>query len=408
MNKFALPVQQPFDWESLLAFLRLRATPGVEIVTDSAYTRTIAEGAAAHAFSVTYDSATATLQVDYSGKASELSLVESRAKQMFKPHVSTAPIETFLNRDPWLCGFVQRQAGLRVPGGWSALEIAMRAILGQQVSVPAATTLMGRLVRAAGARLSELSWLFPTAEQIAQSDLGGLGIPGSRMETVKTLAAFFAEHGEQCLEHADIRNRLLALKGIGKWTAGYILMRTATSRDHWPEGDLILRKALSDGKTMIAHAVLERAFSRWSPYRSYATIHIWKGYAPRERAPNNETRALDQSAWGRVAWDNECNIHIHLAKYSFVKEVLAMEPKSDEPKTAEPKTAEQKIAEQKTAEPKPGEQPLSEPIQHITGAHQLLTSLSEKFGAIHPELNEAITKLELALSALTVNTGGMF
>jgi hypothetical protein len=107
---------------------------------------------------------------------------------------------------------------------------------------------------------------------------------------------------------------------------------------------------------------------------------------------------LDQSAWGRVAWDNECNIHIHLAKYSFVKEVLAMEPKSDEAKTAE----------QKTAEPKPGEQPLSEPIQHITGAHQLLTSLSEKFGAIHPELNEAITKLELALSALTVNTGGMF
>jgi hypothetical protein len=85
-----------------------------------------------------------------------------------------------------------------------------------------------------------------------------------------------------------------------------------------------------------------------------------------------------------------------------------MEPKSDEAKTAEQKTAEQKIAEQKTAEPKPGEQPLSEPIQHITGAHQLLTSLSEKFGAIHPELNEAITKLELALSALTVNTGGMF
>jgi hypothetical protein len=85
-----------------------------------------------------------------------------------------------------------------------------------------------------------------------------------------------------------------------------------------------------------------------------------------------------------------------------------MEPKSDEAKTAEAKTAEAKTVEHKTAEPKPGEQPLSEPIQHITGAHQLLTSLSEKFGAIHPELNEAITKLELALSALTVNTGGMF
>ena len=200
---------------------------------------------------------------------------------MFKPDVNTAPIEAFLCRDPWLAGFVKRQAGLRVPGGWSALEIAMRAILGQQVSVPAATTLMGRLVRAAGTRLDESSWLFPTAEQIAQSNLAGLGVPGSRLETVKTLAAFFAEHGDECLTQADIRDRLLALKGIGKWTAGYILMRTAASHDHWPEGDLILRKALSNGKPMIAHAALEQAFSRWSPYRSYATIHIWKGYAPR-------------------------------------------------------------------------------------------------------------------------------
>ena len=281
MNSFTLSVQQPFDWESLLAFLRRRATPGVEVVTDSAYTRTITNGVAAQTLSVAYDSGTATLQIAYSGERSSRSLVESRIKQIFKPDVNTSPIEAFLSRDPWLSGFVQRQPGLRVPGGWSALEIAMRAILGQQVSVPAATTLMGRLVRAAGTRLDESSWLFPTAEQIAQSNLAGLGVPGSRMETVKTLAAFFAEHGEQCLEHSDIKDRLLALKGIGKWTAGYILMRTAASHDHWPEGDLILRKALSKDKTMIAHGALEQAFNRWSPYRSYATIHIWKGYAPR-------------------------------------------------------------------------------------------------------------------------------
>jgi len=129
--------------------------------------------------------------------------------------------------------------------------------------------------------LDESQWLFPTAEQIAHADLSGLGVPGSRMETVKTLAAFFAQHGEECLNQTDIRDRLLALKGIGKWTAGYILMRTSASHDHWPEGDLILRKALSKDKTMIAHGALEQAFNRWSPYRSYATIHIWKGYAPR-------------------------------------------------------------------------------------------------------------------------------
>lgn len=280
MHSSRLPVEQPFDWESLLAFLRLRATPGVEIVTNSAYTRTIAD-AEAQTLSVTYDSTTSSLQVVCSGTASTRNLAQDRAKQMFKPDLRTEPIEAFLSRDAWLSGFVKRQAGLRVPGGWSALEIAMRAILGQQVSVPAATTLMGRLVRTAGTRLNESSWLFPTAEQIARADLSGLGVPGSRMETVKTLAAFFAQHSEQCLEYPDIRDRLLALKGIGKWTAGYILMRTSANHDHWPEGDLILRKALSKDKTMIAHGALEQAFNRWSPYRSYATIHIWKGYAPR-------------------------------------------------------------------------------------------------------------------------------
>jgi DNA-3-methyladenine glycosylase II len=280
--KFALPVQQPFDWQSLLAFLRLRATPGVEVVSDFVYRRTITDGVQAQTFSVTYDPAAKALQIAHSGEIGTRIFIEARARQIFRPDVNTAPIEVSLARDTWLGSFVKRQAGLRVPGGCSALEISMRAILGQQVSVPAATTLMGRLVRTAGTRLNESSWLFPTAEQIVQADLSRLGVPSSRMETVKSLAAFFANHGEQCLEHADTKDRLLALKGIGKWTAGYILMRTADgSHDHWPEGDLILRKALSKDKMLIAHAVLEQTFSRWSPYRSYATIHIWKGYAPR-------------------------------------------------------------------------------------------------------------------------------
>jgi 3-methyladenine DNA glycosylase/8-oxoguanine DNA glycosylase len=279
-QSFALQVQIPFDWESLLAFLRLRATPGVETVTDSAYSRTITDGTEPQTLSVAYDPAVATLQIACSADAGQRSIVESRAKQIFKPDVTTVPIEAFLSRDRWLAGFVTRQPGLRVPGGWSSFEIAVRAVLGQQISVPAATTLMGRLVRAAGTRLNESSWLFPSPEQVAQASLSGLGAPGSRLETVTTLARFFAENGERCLAQADIKGRLLALKGIGKWTAGYILMRSGNSPDHWPEGDLVLRKALSPQKTMIAHAALEQVFSRWSPYRSYATVHIWRGYAP--------------------------------------------------------------------------------------------------------------------------------
>ncbi len=279
LHKFALPVRTPFDWESLLAFMRLRATPGVETVTDSAYTRTITDGADPQTLSVTYDAISATLQIAYSGDPGACGLVESRAKQIFKSDVDTVPIEAFLSRDAWLAPFVTQQPGLRVPGGWSAFEIAVRATLGQQVSVSAATTLMGRLVRVAGIRLSETSWVFPSPEQVVQSTLSGLGTPGSRLETVKSLAAFFAENGEHCLAQTDVKSQLLAIKGVGKWTAGYILMRTGESQDHWPESDLVLRKALSRGTVMIAPAALEQAFSQWSPYRSYATLHIWRGYA---------------------------------------------------------------------------------------------------------------------------------
>src|ERR1051326_41968 len=158
-HSVALPVHKPIDWESLLAFMRVRATPGVEKVTDSVYTRTITAGTTLQTLSVSYDPSGACLQIAYSGNGASRS-IEGRTKQMFKPDVSILPIETFLRRDKWLAGFVVRQPGLRVPGGWSAFEIAVRAILGQQVSVPAATTLMGRLVRVAGTRLNESAWLF--------------------------------------------------------------------------------------------------------------------------------------------------------------------------------------------------------------------------------------------------------
>lgn len=278
MHSFALPVQMPFDWESLLAFMRVRATPGVETVTERVYTRMIIDGAMPQTLSVAYDPAGACLRIAHSGDAGMRSVVERRAKQIFKPEVSTLPIETSLRRGKWLAGFVARQPGLRVPGGWSAFEIAVRAILGQQISVPAATTLMGRLVRLAGTRLSETDWLFPTPESVLKSRLSGLGIPGSRLGTVKSMAGFFAEHGEDCLALADVEARLLAIKGIGNWTAGYILMRSGHGHDHWPEGDLVLRKALSRKNTMITVAGLERVFSQWTPYRSFATIHLWRGY----------------------------------------------------------------------------------------------------------------------------------
>lgn len=287
-HSFALPVTLPFDWEYLLAFLRVRATPGVETVTDTSYSRTIVSGTGPQTFSVTYNRPDSGLQVAYSGRKDLRNLVETQVKHIFKPQLNVEPIEVFLCRGQWLAGFVSQQPGLRIPGGWSAFEIAVRAILGQQVSVPAATTLMGRLVRLAGTQINETDWLFPTPAQVLQTKLIGMGAPGARLETVRLLAAFFAEYGDDCLNHPEIKGRLLGIKGIGKWTAGYILMRTADSADHWPEGDLILRKALSKTKTLIALKRLEQAFGKWSPYRGYATIHIWRSYGSSKNSNTNK------------------------------------------------------------------------------------------------------------------------
>ena len=279
-SSFTLPVQTPFDWESLLAFLRVRATPGVETVTDSVYQRTIGAEDQPQILSVAYDHGNACLRVDYSAQTSGVSLsaIEARVRQIFKADVNTGPIEKFLGRSPRLAAFVRHQPGLRVPGGWSSFEIAVRAVLGQQISVPAATMFMGRLVHLAGTQQSETAWLFPTAAQVAVCDLSKLGVPRQRQETLRGLAAFFAEHDDGCVAQPDIKEKLLCIKGIGKWTAGYILMRSCQDHDHWPEGDLVLRKALSNGKAQIDAASLEKTFSQWSPYRGYATIHIWRGY----------------------------------------------------------------------------------------------------------------------------------
>jgi AraC family transcriptional regulator, regulatory protein of adaptative response / DNA-3-methyladenine glycosylase II len=284
INRFALPVQAPFDWPSLLAFLRIRASPGVERVTESAYGRTIGSSGPPQMVSVTYDTSGLSLQVSYTAASCERSTVEAAIRQIFQPDVKTRPIEAFLGRDRRLSAWIARQPGLRVPGGWCAFEIAVRAILGQQVSVPAATTLVGRLVRLAGTQREDEAWLFPTPAQVLQADLRAMGVPGSRLETLRGLAALFFEHGDHCMAQPDIRERLLAIKGVGNWTAGYILMRAAESKDHWPEGDLVLRKALSKTAAPIASNRLEQAFRGWSPYRGYATIHIWKAFSAGKNA----------------------------------------------------------------------------------------------------------------------------
>ena len=268
----------PFDWQSLLAFLRLRATPGVESVTGSAYSRNCGSEASPYRLTVTHDPAKRILEIECNAASSEQSSITDRVRRLFKADVDTRKIESFLSQDCRLNRFVTQQPGLRVPGGWSGFEIAARAILGQQVSVAAATTLMGRLVRLCETRINGNDWLFPSPGQVAAANLSALGVPKKRMETLRSLACLFTAQDEQFLQENSAMDSLLAISGVGRWTAGYILMRTSASHDYWPEGDLVLRKAFSSGKKLIGSAELARVFRRWSPYRGYASIHVWRGY----------------------------------------------------------------------------------------------------------------------------------
>jgi len=276
---FEIPVCLPFNWPSLMDFLRLRATAGVEAVQDDVYTRTFGKVADPGTLSVSFDPRKSCLRIEHSGSPGDDEQIARRIRQIFRSGVDTTPIERFLRKDRWLRDYVRRHPGLRVPGGWNAFEIAVRAVMGQQVSVPAASTLMGRLMRVAATWLSDSACIFPSPEQILQADIQNLGMPRKRIETLRGLARFFVESKNG---NPLTMEGLLAVPGIGRWTAGYILMRAHPEgqgdHDHWPEGDLILRKALSPQKELISHVRMARIFERWKPWRSYATLHIWKGY----------------------------------------------------------------------------------------------------------------------------------
>ncbi|MBZ5524299.1 MAG: hypothetical protein LAP21_18845 [Acidobacteriia bacterium] len=275
-SRFELPVTQPFDWPSLMAFLQVRATPGVEAVRDGVYTRTFGTPEHPGTLSVRYDAVKSCLRVEHSGSPGDEKQIAPRIRQIFRTGVDTAPIEKFLQKDRWLRGFIRQRPGLRVPGGWTPFEIALRAVMGQQVSVPAATTLMGRLMRLAATWSDDSACVFPSPEQVMSADISRLGMPGKRIETLRALSRFFVEREAAGLPSME---ELVVVPGIGRWTAGYILMRAAhEAGDHWPEGDLVLRKALSPGEKMVSHVVMARMFEQWSPWRSYATLHIWKGY----------------------------------------------------------------------------------------------------------------------------------
>jgi AraC family transcriptional regulator, regulatory protein of adaptative response / DNA-3-methyladenine glycosylase II len=285
--RLRLPYMPPYDWHSMMTFLHERAIPGVEAVDGDAYRRSIEIAGAAAGFEISPigDEHSLSLRLLATFPVDLLRIVE-RVRRLFDVDCDPAQIAQHLGRDGRLAVIVRKHPGLRLPGAWDPFEMAVRAILGQQVSVRAASTLAGRLVRAFGdpvaVELRGITHQFPSAARLADADLSRIGVPGVRAQAIRSLARAIADKslaldGSRELD-ASVAG-LTGLPGIGPWTAQYIAMRALGEPDALPAGDLGVRKALARNGCRPSHADIVRLAEPWRPFRAYAVMYLWKSLA---------------------------------------------------------------------------------------------------------------------------------
>jgi AraC family transcriptional regulator of adaptative response / DNA-3-methyladenine glycosylase II len=274
-----LQARPPFAGAALLGFLRGRAIPGVEEVSDTHYARLVRVGGAAGPVRVELDPDRPGIVVRLDrALAAQRTAVVARLRRLFDLDAEPALVDAHLALDPALAPLVARAPGLRVPGALDGWELAVRAILGQQVSVRAATTLSGRLVAAFGERAGD-GWWFPLPLRLAEATLEqvrAIGLPASRARTIIALGRAIAAGEVDLSPEAPVAETMDALQrvpGIGPWTASYIGIRLLRAPDLFLSGDLAARRALGAASPREA----ERASARWSPYRAYALMHLWHG-----------------------------------------------------------------------------------------------------------------------------------
>jgi AraC family transcriptional regulator of adaptative response / DNA-3-methyladenine glycosylase II len=278
-----LRYRQPYDWPAVLHWLEPRATPGVELVSSAAYRRTVRLAGHRGVVHVSHEPGVAALRVDLSLSLRPVQAqLETRLRHLFDLDTDPAIIQQHLGRDAGLRPLLEQRPGLRIVGAMEGFELAVRAVLGQQVSVRGASTLAGRLVALIGERLdgaeSEPATLPLSAERLAdaaESEVASIGIPRARARTLIALARAVAAGSLELFQGADpdrTRRALLEIPGIGEWTAEYVLMRAVRWPDAFPAADLGLRRA-AGGVT--AAALRERA-EVWRPWRSYAAVYLWQ------------------------------------------------------------------------------------------------------------------------------------
>jgi AraC family transcriptional regulator of adaptative response / DNA-3-methyladenine glycosylase II len=282
-----LRYRPPYEWDCMLDFLRSRSVAGVEIVDGDRYLRTVEVDGAMGSIEVTHlpDRQSLSVSIRFSD-VRLLPAIVARVRRLFDLGADIGTIGDHLSGDPVLAPLVAQRPGLRAPGGWDGFEIAVRAVLGQQISVVAARRLASQLVALHGRAVPKsflihpgLSHAFPTAKRLALAASIGLGMPAARLTALKSVAEAAVADPNLFRPFGSIEEtvtRLRTIRGIGEWTAQYIALRAIREMDAFPATDIGLLRSVAamDGEKSTPANLLSRAES-WRPWRAYAAQHLW-------------------------------------------------------------------------------------------------------------------------------------
>ncbi len=280
-----LAYRPPYDWYHVWSFLATRAVAGVERVDARGYARTLACAGGHALIRVAPLRGQDALELRLAGTPpAALLQLSSAARRVFDLDADPQRIGVELAADALVAPLVRARPGLRIPGAWDPFECAVRAVLGQQVSVAAGRTFAVRLVERAGVAVrggSEgLTHLFPDAATLAAAPLESLGITRSRAATLRALSRAVLEHRiDFSAAPEEVIAALTALPGIGAWTAQYVALRALGEPDAMPTGDLVLRRMAAKAALRLSARELEERARAWQPWRGYAVMHLWQAAA---------------------------------------------------------------------------------------------------------------------------------
>ena len=295
--KLRLAYRPPFEFPLMLAFFARREIPGVEQVNVDSYERVLGSASGSTWIRVSANANKHELILEISDTdPRSIPFIVRRVRRLFDLDADLNAVHAVLREEPILAKALHKRPGLRVPGGWDGFEVAVRAVLGQQVSVAAATTLMHRLVDTYGEKRiggrPGLDRVFPTSMHLINAPLEKIGLPKTRASTLRSLAQCHLDGsiGFQAGQRLDeFVSHFTKLPGIGDWTAHYVAMRALSHPDAFPAGDLVLQQVLGVDKRLSLKETETRS-QAWRPWRAYAVLHLWHLAGDKVRGEKNVVR----------------------------------------------------------------------------------------------------------------------